>query len=124
MSPPLRWSHTLSLLLLLASTSACAGESAAPPQFASHGWSTVALGGLLPTSEQLLEMRDADYVLRVADGKMNQIPAQKTKLPIDPHGHVQCLALFVGPDDTIYAAQNSVLSKSTDGGKTWTHHRQ
>jgi hypothetical protein len=37
---------------------------------------------------------------------------------------VQRLALFIGPDETIYAAQCSVLSRSTDGGKTWTHLRR
>ena len=101
-----------------------AGETIPPPQYAQRGWSTVALGGVLPTPEQLQQMQKGNYVLLARDNQFTQVPAEKIKLPMDPCGHVQRLGLFVGPNDTIYAAQCSVLSKSTDGGKTWTHLRR
>ena len=101
-----------------------AGETIPPPEYAQRGWSTVALGGVMPTPEQLQQMQKGNYVLLARDNQFTQVPADKIKLPMDPCGHVQRLGLFVGPNDTIYAAQCSVLSKSTDGGKTWTHLRR
>ena len=44
-------------------------------------------------------------------------------LPLDPVGHTQRLELFIAPDGIIYAAQCSILSRSSDG-RSWTHlHR-
>jgi len=86
-----------------------AEPSVAPPEYAQRGWSTVALGGVLPSAQQWMTMRDGDYVLCASAGTWTQIPAQKTPLPIDPCGNVQYLALFVDSTKTIYAAQCSVL---------------
>ncbi len=94
---------------------------APPPDYAARGWSTVALGGILPTVEALREMQAGDYVLRSHDSKISATPAEKTALPLDPCGHVQRLSFFKGLDGTLYAAQCSVLSRSSDGGKTWNH---
>lgn len=101
-----------------------AEPSAAPPVYAQRGWSTVALGGILPSAKQLMAMRNRDYILRASAETLTKIPAKKIPLPLDPYGHVQCLALFTDANNTIYAAQRSILSKSKDGGKTWTHLRR
>ncbi len=101
-----------------------AEEKVASPEYAQRGWSTVALGGVLPTAEQLRRMQKGDYILRAVDNQLIELPAQKTELPVDPCGHVQRLALFVGPNETVYATQCSLISKSTDGGKTWMHLRR
>ena len=96
-----------------------------PPVYARQGWSTIGMGGVEVSPKQLQAMQMGDYILHAKDGRLRKVPVQKTRLPRDPCGHVQRLALFVGADKTIYAAQCSVLSRSTDGGKTWTHlHRE
>lgn len=96
-------------------------KKAPAPEYAQRGWQTVALGGVLPSVEQLQDMQKSDYVLRGADSKLTKVKAEKIPLPLDPCGHVQRLAMFLGPDKSVYAAQCSVLSKSVDGGNTWTH---
>ena len=82
------------------------------------------MAGVEVSPTQLRSMQEGDYILHAKDGRLSKVPVQKTRLPHDPCGHVQRLALFVGHDKTIYAAQCSVLSRSTDGGKTWTHLRR
>ena len=112
------WFVTVMGSITLTITSVIAEEEIPPPEYAQRGWSTVALGGVLPAAEQLKQMQEGDYVLRAVDNQLIKVPAQKTELPLDPCGHVQRLALFVGPNNTVYATQCSVMSKSTDGGKT------
>lgn len=88
-------------------------------------WSTLNMGGVEVSPDQLQKMRAGDYILHAKDGQLNKIPVEKIRLPLDPSGHVQRLGLFVaGPDRAIYATQTSVMSKSTDGGKTWKHLRR
>jgi hypothetical protein len=101
-----------------------AEEANTSPIYSEKGWSTIAMGGVEVGSEQLRAMQEGDYILHAKDGRLRKVSVQKTLLPHDPCGHVQRLALFVGADDTIYAAQCSMLSRSKDGGRTWTHLRQ
>ena len=110
--------------ILYAAQSAVAEETNTSPVYARQGWSTVAMGSVQVTSEQLRAMQQEDYILHAKNGRLRKVPVQKIELPRDPCGHVQRLALFVGPDQTLYAAQCSVLSRSKDGGKTWTHLRR
>ncbi|MBP87531.1 MAG: hypothetical protein CMJ64_12535 [Planctomycetaceae bacterium] len=113
------------LSAILWATQIAIGEEANPsPVFATKGWSTIAMGGVEVSPQQLRAMQEGDYILHAKEGRLRKVPVQKTRLPHDPCGHVQRLALFVGADKTIYAAQCSVLSQSTDGGKTWTHLRR
>ena len=90
---------------------------------AENGWSTIAMGGVKATAEQLKTMQKGNYILHARNGQLKKVSVEKFPLPIDPCGHVQRLALFIGGDNKIYAAQCSILSKSADGGKTWTHIR-
>ena len=66
-------------------------------------------------------MHEGEYILHARRSGMEKVPAEKIRLPLDPCGHIQRLSFFRGPDGAIYAGQCSVLSKSTDGGQTWTH---
>ena len=108
-----------SLQLAVAAAAAAAAENT--PAYSRNGLSTLAMGGVKVSPKQLREMQQGDYILHAKDGQLRKVSVQKIPLPLDPIGHVQRLSLFVGPDRTIYAAQGSVLSKSKDGGKTWTH---
>ena len=83
--------------------------------------STETLGGVAATPEQLRQMQADDYILHVRDGKLQKVPVQKTRMPRDPKAHYQGLALIQAPGGAIYAIQHTIMSKSTDGGKTWEH---
>ncbi len=83
--------------------------------------STQALGGVEVTQEQLSEMQAGDYVLHARGGKLRKVAVVKTRLPVDPLSHAHCLGLVQAPNGTIYAGQRTILSKSTDGGRTWEH---
>ena len=83
--------------------------------------STEDMGGVPVTPEQLAEMQAGDYILHARDGELNKVEVEKIRLPLDPQGHVQRLGLVLAPDGTIYAAQQTIISKSTDGGETWDH---
>lgn len=79
------------------------------------------MGGVRITADQLHAMQAGDYILHARGGQLRQIPVTKTRLPLDPLGHVQRLNLVQAPDGTLYAAQHSLIHRSTDGGVTWTH---
>jgi len=79
------------------------------------------MGGVTVTHEQLEKMQSADHILHAADGELHKVPAEKIRLPLDPGGHVQRLCLTQAPDGTLYAAQHTIVSRSTDGGRTWEH---
>ncbi len=79
------------------------------------------LGGVIATPEALAAMQKGPYILHACGGKLTKVPVEKIALPRDPQGHVQRLCLVDAPDGTVYAAQHTILSKSTDGGKTWEH---
>ena len=114
----------VSTVLWCAAQQTVAAEESRAPEYAQDGWSTIGMGGVEVRPEQLRAMQRANYILHAKAGRLNQVAVQKTPLPLDPCGHVQRLELFVGPDQTLYAAQCSVLSRSSDGGKTWTHLRR
>ena len=82
---------------------------------------TGVLGGIEPPgADQLLRMQRADYVLRARDGQIIEVPAEKSRLPPDPDSHPQAVRLFKGAGTAIYARQPGTLSRSDDGGRTWT----
>ncbi len=87
--------------------------------------STQDMGGVKVTEEQLREMQAGDYILHARGGKLEKVAVEKTRLPVDPEGHAHCLNLAQGPNGTIYASQCTIISKSTDGGRSWkhSHHR-
>lgn len=78
-------------------------------------------GGVSVTPDQLRAMQAGDHILHARDGHLRQVTAHKTRLPLDPMGHVQRLNLVQAPDGTLYAAQHSLIHKSTSNGITWTH---
>ena len=79
------------------------------------------LGGVTATPEELAAMQKGPYILHARGGRLTKVPVEKIALPRDPQGHVQRLCLVDAPDGTIYAAQHTIISKSTDGGRTWEH---
>ena len=80
-------------------------------------------GRASPSADELAAMQKSGYILHARDGKLAEVPVEKIRLPRDPEGHVQRLCLTAGPDGTVYAAQHTVVSRSTDGGRTWAHLR-
>ena len=84
--------------------------------------STDVLGGVSVTPDQLQAMHRGGYILHACDGKLTEVPCEKIMLPLDPmsHNHQQ-LGLNAAPDGTLYATIRTQVSKSIDGGKTWTH---
>ena len=80
------------------------------------------MGGVTVTPDQLKAMHAGDYILHARGGKLTEIAVEKIKLPLDPavQNHQQ-LGFQAAPDGTLYATQSTQVSKSTDGGKTWTH---
>ncbi len=114
------WAVVLNAVTLTAADN----EAGSPPAYTCEGWSTVGMGGVDVSPEQLRAMQEGDYLLHAKNSRLRKLSVQKIKLPHDPCGHVQRVALFVGADKTVYAAQCSVLSQSSDGGRTWTHLRQ
>ena len=83
--------------------------------------STETLGGVAPTPEEQRDMQAGDYILHARDGKIEKVAVEKVRMPLDPKGHYQGLALLQAPSGAIYAVQRSIWSKSTDGGRTWEH---
>ena len=70
---------------------AAAVEAIASPVYANEGWSTIAMGGVEVSPQQLRSMQENNYILHAKDGRLSKVPVQKTKLPHDPCGHVQRL---------------------------------
>ena len=84
---------------------------------------TYGLGGVPePSREELAAMQKGPYLLHARDGKLSRVPAEKTLLPPDPNADVQRIHAALGADGTVYFSHGSTLSKSTDGGKTWSSH--
>jgi len=98
-----------------------AGRVAADSSSTDEFLSTDNMGGVVITPGQLKEMQAGDYILHAHDGQLKKVAAEKIRLPLDPQGHYQGLSLALAPDGTIYATQKTIISKSTDGGKTWNH---
>ncbi len=74
-----------------------------------------------PGAGELRAMQAADYILLDRGGERARVPVRKTRLPLDPVGHVQRLNFAAAPDGTLYAAQHSLWHRSADGGDSWTH---
>ena len=88
------------------------------------GEPTVNLGGVAePSAEQLLAMRGEPFVYHARGGKLNKVAAEKIKLPHDPRGHLQAVAIATAPDGSVYLNQRSTMCKSSDGGRTWEAHQ-
>ena len=84
---------------------------------------TYNLGGVVePSRDELAAMQKGSYVLHAREGRLSRVPAEKTLLPHDPKGHPQRVHAAMAPDGTVYFSQGSVVSKSTDGGRTWSSH--
>ena len=79
------------------------------------------LGGVEVSPEDLVAMQQDDYVLHGCGGELTRVPVEKIQMPLDPEGHVQRLCLVATADGTVYAAQHTLFSRSTDGGATWEH---
>ena len=79
------------------------------------------MGGVVVTPSQLSEMQTSDYILHARDGVLSEVPVEKIRLPLDPQAHYQGLNFALAPDNTIYAVQHTIISKSIDGGWTWEH---
>ena len=84
-------------------------------------WSTQDMGGVSVSPDELHAMQAGDYILHGRAGTLEQVPVEKVRLPIDPQGHTQRLNMERAPNGTIYAAQHTLLHRSTDGGRTWDH---
>ena len=81
---------------------------------------TYNLGGVPePSLEELASMQNGSYILHAKEGKLNKVPVEKMLLPHDPKGHPQAIRAVMGPDNTVYFSQHTLLSKSTDAGLTW-----
>ena len=83
--------------------------------------STHNMGGVSIQPDALRAMQANDYILHARDKKLEKVSVEKIRLPRDPEGHTQRLCLTQAPNGTIYAAQHTLLHRSTDGGKTWDH---
>ena len=84
---------------------------------------TYGLGGVPePSKEELAAMQKGPYLLHARGGKLSKVPAEKTLLPRDPVGNDQGIHAAMGPDGTVYFSHGTTLSKSTDGGRSWSSH--
>ena len=62
-----------------------------------------------------------DYVLHAGDGRMQQVSAEKVRLPQDS-GSVQSISVALGPDGVVYINRKDSIFQSEDYGRTWTSH--
>ena len=83
---------------------------------------TGTLGGVEDITDDMLDaMQQGQYVLRAHKGKLTRAPAERSTLPKDPKAHPQGQSVGQASDGTIYVRQRTLISKSTDGAKTWTN---
>ena len=81
---------------------------------------TYNMGGVVePTIDDLAAMQNGPYILHARGGKLTRVSAEKTLLPRDPKGIPQGVRVAMAADGTIYFSQMTLMSKSTDGGRTW-----
>ena len=66
-------------------------------------------------------MQASDYILHVRDGHLGKVPVENIRLSRDPQEHTQRLCMAQSPDGSLYATQHTLLHKSSDRGRTWTH---
>ncbi len=78
------------------------------------------LGGVRDVSvDDLQAMQKGNFVLHARDGVLTKVPVEKSRLPHDPQGHVQAISAFLAADGAVYVKQQTILCKSSDGGRTW-----
>lgn len=83
------------------------------------------LGGVdVPSPEELLAMREGDYLLRARGGQLSRVAAEKSLLPHDPEINPQGIQCGVrrAPDGRVYAMLQSIVCHSADGGRSWASH--
>ena len=81
---------------------------------------TSRLGGVdIPSAEDLLAMRESNYILRARGGKLAQVEAEKYPLPHDPQANPQAIEAALSPEGIVYARLASIMCRSADGGRTW-----
>ena len=80
------------------------------------------LGGVYPSDAEIAAMQDGDYVLRARDGRLTEVPAEKSMLQPDPESHPQGVSIALAEDGTVYVVQDNTVSVSADGGRTWRAH--
>lgn len=79
------------------------------------------LGGVdIPSAEELLSMRESDYILHARNGELTNVKVEKFPLPHDPKANPQAVYAVLSPDGVVYARLASIMCKSADGGRTWT----
>ena len=84
---------------------------------------TYNLGSVLePSGRELAAMQKGPYVLHAKDDKLTKVPAEKALLPRDPKGFSQAIDIALAPDGTIFVNQQTLMCKSTDGGRTWSSY--
>ena len=75
-----------------------------------------------PSEADLLRMHQSPYILHARDGRLKKLHVEKSRLPDDPqHGH-RGILVAMASDGAVYVRQPSIMSKSTDGGRTWTSY--
>ncbi len=74
-----------------------------------------------PTKDVLLAMHEGPYILHARGGELRKVPVEKSRLPIDglPFAH-QRINMAMASDGTIYFPHLGMMSRSTDGGRTWS----
>ena len=77
----------------------------------------------VPSQDELLTMHDSPYILHARGGKLTRVPVEKVRLP-DDSGNAQTIIAARVLDSPIYAGRLDNISKSVDGGQTWTCHQQ
>ena len=79
------------------------------------------LGGIKNvTVDDLVAMQDGNYILHAKDRLLTKAPVEKSRLPFDPEFHPQGGEIFRASDHLIYVKQATIMSGSTDAGRTWT----
>jgi len=83
------------------------------------------LGGVdVPSAEELLAMRESDYILRARDGELTRVPVEKAMLPHDPAINPQSVQCGVrqSPDGVVYVMLQHIVCRSSNGGRSWDSH--
>lgn len=81
---------------------------------------TFNLGGVEePSGEQLADMQQGQYIYHARGGKLSKIEVEKVLLPHDTKGNPQNVYLVKGPGGSLFVQQETIMCKSTDGGRTW-----
>ena len=72
----------------------------------------------VPPDTVLQEMQSQNYFLHARDGRLKRVPVEKVKLPGGAGEEGGLVAL--GPGGNVYVGRQTLMCKSTDGGRHWT----